>query len=128
MDTIFQALGHSSRRKILDVRKASPGSSVGDVCTHFDMSRVGVMKHLRLLEEAGLVISEKRGRVRRLYLNVAPIQLIHDRWTTEYSRFWGAEMTRVKYAAEQAAASSPPNPAGGDADPSHPPDHEGDQP
>ncbi len=100
MDAIFQALGHASRRKILDVLKATPGCSVSDVCTHFDISRIGVMKHLRILEEAGLVISQKTGRVRRLYQNVAPIQLIHDRWTTEYSRLWGSKLTRIKYAAE----------------------------
>ena len=54
MDAIFQALGHGSRRKILDILKASAGCSVSDVCACFEMSRVGVMKHLRLLEEAGV--------------------------------------------------------------------------
>ena len=58
------------------------------------------MKHLAIIEAAGLVISEKQGRVRKLYFNVAPIQMIHDRWTTEYSAYWAGHLTRIKYLAE----------------------------
>ena len=58
------------------------------------------MKHLTALDVAGLVTSEKDGRKRRLYFNAAPIQMIHDRWTTEYSAYWAGQMTRIKYLAE----------------------------
>lgn len=108
MDTIFQALGHAARRRMLDVINASPGCSVNDVAAHFEISRIAVMKHLRVLEEAGLVHSEKHGRTRRLYFNAAPIQMIYDRWTTQYSRFWASRMTRIKYAVEGAAEGAAP--------------------
>lgn len=100
MGTVFFALAHSVRRRILDVVKRRPGCCVNDVCEHFELSRIGVMKHLRVLQEAGLIVSEKQGRVRALYFNVVPIQLIHERWTTEYSAYWAHQMTRTKYALE----------------------------
>ena len=111
MDTIFQALGHAARRRMLDVINASPGCSVNDVAAHFEISRIAVMKHLRVLEAAGLMHSEKVGRTRRLYFNAAPIQMIYDRWTTQYSRYWASRMTRIKYAVEDAEeGSAPPAP------------------
>ncbi|MFG0284552.1 MAG: ArsR/SmtB family transcription factor, partial [Phycisphaerales bacterium JB039] len=96
MDSIFQALGHAARRRMLDIVKASPGCSVNDVADHFQISRIAVMKHLRVLEEAGLLRSEKQGRTRRLYFNAAPIQMIYDRWTTEFSRYRASRLTRIK--------------------------------
>ena len=108
MDAVFAALAHPSRRKILDVLKEQPGCSVNAVAEHFDTSRIAVMKHLRVLEEAKLVISEKEGRVRRLYFNAAPIQLIYDRWTSEYSALWASEMTRIKYAVEAGSGALTP--------------------
>ncbi len=103
MNAVFQALAHDSRRRMLDLVKASPGIAVGSLAGEFDVSRIAVMKHLRVLEDAGLVISEKDGRTRRLYLNAVPIQMIHDRWTTEYSAYWGNSLTQLKYAAEARA-------------------------
>ena len=100
MDSIFQALGHAARRRMLDIVKASPGCSVNDVADHFQISRIAVMKHLRVLEQAGLLRSEKEGRTRRLFFNAAPIQMIYDRWTTEFSRHWASRVTRIKYAVE----------------------------
>ena len=64
------------------------------------MSRIAVMKHLRILEEASLVTSVKEGRTRRLYFNAVPIQMIHDRWTSEYSALWASQLTRLKYTVE----------------------------
>ena len=100
MDAVFQALAQESRRRMLDIVKQEPGISVGALAANFDVSRIAVMKHLAVLETAGLLISEKDGRTRRLYFNAAPIQMIHDRWTTEYSAYWAGEMIRIKYLAE----------------------------
>ncbi len=100
MDAVFHALASSHRRKVLDVLKAMPGCNVNDVCKYFDMTRIAVMKHLKVLEEANLVISEKSGRSRELYFNAATIQLIYDRWTTEYSKFWASHLTDIKFKAE----------------------------
>jgi predicted transcriptional regulator len=100
MDLVFQALSARSRRKILDILMQMPGASVNDVCKYFDTSRIAVMKHLAVLEEAQLIVSEKVGRSRRLYFNAVPIQLIYDRWTTEYSRFWSSHATDIKFKAE----------------------------
>lgn len=100
MDSVFAALAHPSRRRILDIVRENGGCSVNDVSEHFDVSRIAVMKHLTVLEEAGLLISEKHGRTRRLYFNAVPIQMIYDRWTSEYSALWAGKLTRLKYAIE----------------------------
>jgi predicted transcriptional regulator len=100
MDCVFSALAHASRRRILDLLKSMPGCSVNDLCKYFEISRIAVMKHLRVLEEADLVISQKAGRTRELYFNAVPIQLIYDRWTTEYSAFWASHMTDIKFKSE----------------------------
>ena len=100
MDKVFQALGHASRRRILDIVKEHPGCNVNEVCAFFDTSRIAVMKHLRILEQVGLIVSEKEGRSRKLYFNVVPIQMVYDRWTTEYSGMWASRLTRLKYRME----------------------------
>lgn len=106
MDLVFFALAHAARRKILDLLRQMPGCSVADVCKYFDTSRIAVMKHLAVLEQAQLVIPRKQGRVRELYLNVVPIQLIYDRWTTEYSSFWAAKATDLKFLIETGQSLS----------------------
>ena len=109
MDAVFQALSHQTRRKILDIVQAMPGSSVADVTKYFDdISRIAVLKHLDVLESAGLIISEKAGRRRDLYFNAVPIQMIYDRWTTDYSRFWAARALDLKYLIEQQIRESNP--------------------
>lgn len=100
MDAVFQALAHESRRRMLDLVKARGGISVGALACQFDVSRIAVMKHLRVLEQADLIVSEKDGRTRRLYFNAVPIQMIYDRWTSEYSAYWSGNLTRIKYLAE----------------------------
>ena len=100
MDAVFHALAHSARRRILDLIKGMPGCSVNDVAKYFEMSRIGVMKHLNVLEEADLIISRKTGRTRELYFNAVPIQMIYDRWTTEYSALWASHAADIKYRAE----------------------------
>lgn len=103
MDKVFQALGSASRRKILDIVRVKPGCSVTDVCRHFDVSRIAVMKHLTVLEQANLLVSEKNGRTRSLYFNAVPIQMIYDRWTDEFSAYWAERVTALKYRVEQAS-------------------------
>ncbi len=100
MDAVFQALGSAARRRMLDIVRHAPGSSVNDICDHFDISRIAVMKHLRVLAEAKLLISEKHGRTRRLYFNAVPIQMIYDRWTSEYSAFWAGRLMDLKVRVE----------------------------
>ena len=103
MSQVFHALAHESRRKILDLLKSHPGMGVGQLAQEFDVSRIAIMNHLAVLETAGLVVSEREGRVRRLYLNATPIQMINDRWMSDYSAHWAERITRIKYAAEAAA-------------------------
>ena len=90
---------------MLDLLVLAPGASVKAIASHFDFSRIATMKHLDTLEAAGLVLSEKQGRTRRLYFNPIPIQQIYDRWTTDYSSFWAGRMadiqSRVEARAEQ---------------------------
>lgn len=106
MDAVFQALANESRRRMLDIVKEEPGIGVGALASGFDVSRIAVMKHLAVLEDAGLIVSEKDGRTRKLYFNAAPIQMIHERWTTEYSAYWAGQVTRLKYLAEARGAES----------------------
>ncbi|MGB3625057.1 MAG: metalloregulator ArsR/SmtB family transcription factor [Henriciella sp.] len=103
MSGVFQALAHESRRKILDMLKAKPGCSVGELAKGFDVSRIAVMNHLAVLEKAGLVVSEKQGRTRRLYLNAVPIRQIQERWLDGYSETFAGKLTSIKTLAEQAA-------------------------
>ncbi|MEM1206245.1 MAG: helix-turn-helix transcriptional regulator [Acidobacteriota bacterium] len=109
LDRVFQALSHPGRRLILDVLAEQPGANVSEVCGFFDTSRIAVMKHLRVLEAAGLVISKKEGRERKLYFNVIPIQTIYDRWTTHYSSLWASRLTGLKYRIEAGEIYGPPS-------------------
>ena len=102
MDAVFGALANEARRRILDLLKKEPGGNVNRVCEFFDIGRVAVMKHLDVLEAAGLVVSERSGRERRLYFNPVPIHLIYDRWTTEFSAYWAGRLARLKYRVENA--------------------------
>jgi DNA-binding transcriptional ArsR family regulator len=106
MAPVFDALGNATRRRILDLLKAHPGCTVGELASHFDTTRIAVMHHLRQLEECALVVSRREGRTRRLYHNPVPIQLIYDRWTSEYSGFWASKMADVKYAVESESLRS----------------------
>jgi DNA-binding transcriptional ArsR family regulator len=103
LDAVFFALASEPRRRMLDVLKAEPGCNVLRVCDFLpEIGRFAVMKHLGVLEHAGLVISQRHGRERRLWFDPTPIQLVHDRWTTEFSAYWAAKLTRLKYGAEGA--------------------------
>lgn len=100
-DAVFRALSDPSRRKILDLLKARPGQSVGRLSESFPFSRYAVMKHLRVLEQAHLVVSRRDGKSRLLFLNAIPIQTIYDRWISQYSSRWASRLTSMKYELEK---------------------------
>lgn len=100
MDEIFQALAHASRRTLLDRIRDAPGSNVKTLCRGFDFSRIAVMKHLAVLEKAGLIVSRKQGRERVFFFNAVPIQQIYERWTDEYSGYWAGKLTAFKRRVE----------------------------
>lgn len=102
MDKVFAALAHTTRREILDYVRADPGMTVGKLAAKFDVSRIAVMNHLNVLSDAGLILSRKEGRSRRLYMNAMPIQEIYERWTDDYSAHWLDRMSLIKAAAEAA--------------------------
>ncbi|MEM6558002.1 MAG: helix-turn-helix transcriptional regulator [Pseudomonadota bacterium] len=106
MDLVFHALAHQTRRRILDLVRDKPGQSVGELAQAFDVSRIAIMNHLKVLEEAGLLISQKDGRTRRLYLNAMPIQAIHERWIDAFSEAWADRLSFIKQAAEHVAKSN----------------------
>jgi DNA-binding transcriptional ArsR family regulator len=83
-DRIFKALADPSRRFLLDRLFERDGRTLGDLESQLEMSRFGVMKHLRVMEEAGLVVTRKAGREKLHFLNPVPIRQIHDRWIDKY--------------------------------------------
>jgi DNA-binding transcriptional ArsR family regulator len=84
-DLVFKALADPTRRFLLDLLFERDGRTLTDLETQVDMSRFGVMKHLKLLEEAGLVVARKEGREKLHFLNPVPIRQIHDRWIDKYT-------------------------------------------
>ncbi len=103
MNDVFHALAHETRREILDHLRDQPGLAVGELAQQFDVTRIAVMNHLRVLTQAGLVTSQKQGRSRHLYLNAMPIQMIYERWIDGYSAQWLDRMSLIKQVAEAAA-------------------------
>ncbi len=103
-DLVFAALSHPARRRMLDLLVQTPGISVKALGSHFEFSRIAVIKHLRTLETVGLVLSEKQGRMRRLYFNPIPIQQIYDRWTDQYSSFWSERLTDIQARVESPSS------------------------
>jgi predicted transcriptional regulator len=104
LDVVFHAMAHRDRRRMLELVRETPGCRVDEVARRFETSRIAVIKHLRVLERADLIHSEKVGRERRMYFNAVPIQLIYEAWTTEFSRDLAAEMVRIKAAVEGKVA------------------------
>ena len=86
MDAVFRALADPVRRKLLDRLQARNGQTLGELCEGHDMSRQAVTKHLGILEEANLVVTQKQGREKLHYLNPVPIHEIADRWIGKYER------------------------------------------
>lgn len=103
MDLVFQALAHTIRRQILDSVKAKPAQGVGELAKAFDVSRIAIMNHLSVLERAGLIVSEKQGRKRCLYINTMPIQLVRDRWINAIDVPFVERLAGIKQVAEGIA-------------------------
>src|SRR3954469_25789591 len=85
MDEVFRALADPTRRALLDELFRADGQTLGALAERFAMTRFGVMKHLRVLEDAGLVVTRRHGRQKLHFLNAVPIRLIHDRWVDKYT-------------------------------------------
>jgi uncharacterized protein YndB with AHSA1/START domain/predicted transcriptional regulator len=101
MDEVFKALADPTRRSLLDELFARDGQSLSELERRLPMTRFGVMKHLRVLEEAGLVKSRKRGREKLHFLNPVPIRLVHDRWVSKYAEPWAAALSGLKHELEE---------------------------
>src|SRR6516165_2855156 len=103
VDEVFKALADPTRRELLDELFRRDGQTLGMLEEKFSMTRFGVMKHLKQLEEAGLVVTRRRGREKLHHLNPVPIRLIHDRWVSKYAEPWAAGLSRLKTDLEVEA-------------------------
>jgi DNA-binding transcriptional ArsR family regulator len=101
MDEVFKALADPTRRGLLDELFERDGQSLSELEQRLPMSRFGVMKHLKVLEEAGLVTSRKRGREKLHFLNPVPIQRVHERWVSKYAQPWASALSRLKDEIEE---------------------------
>jgi DNA-binding transcriptional ArsR family regulator len=99
-DRVFKALGDRSRRHLLDRLFERDGRTLSELTEDLEMTRFGVMKHLQILEDAGLVVSRKQGRQKLHYLNPVPIQEIHDRWIDKYRTRLAAALADLKAELE----------------------------
>src|ERR1700676_4505552 len=100
VDDVFKALADPTRRSLLDELFQQDGQTLSALEQRLPMSRFGVMKHLRVLEEAGLIVTRRRGREKLHFLNPVPIRLVHDRWVSKYAEPWVATMSDLKHRLE----------------------------
>jgi uncharacterized protein YndB with AHSA1/START domain/DNA-binding transcriptional ArsR family regulator len=101
MDEVFKALADSTRRGLLDELFERDGQTLSALEERLPMTRFGVMKHLRVLESAGLVTTRRHGREKHHFLNPVPIRLVHDRWVSKYAEPWAATLTGLKRRLEE---------------------------
>jgi DNA-binding transcriptional ArsR family regulator len=101
VDEVFKALADPTRRGLLDELFKQDGQTLGALEARVEMSRFGVMKHLKVLEEAGLVTTRKRGREKLHFLNPVPIRLIQERWVSKYAEPWASALTELKREIEE---------------------------
>ncbi len=99
---VFRALADPTRRDLLDALFEQDGQTLTSLEERVPMTRFGVMKHLRVLEEAGLVVTRRRGREKHHFLNPVPIRLIHDRWVSKYAEPWAAGLSELKTDLEDS--------------------------
>src|SRR5687767_15750084 len=100
MDTVFRALADPTRRGLLDELFEHDGQTLSALEERLPMTRFGVMKHLKVLEDAGLVTTRRRGREKLHFLNPIPIRLVHDRWVSKYAEAWAATLSDLKQRLE----------------------------
>jgi uncharacterized protein YndB with AHSA1/START domain/DNA-binding transcriptional ArsR family regulator len=101
MDAVFKALADPTRRSLLDELFRQDGQTLTALEERLPMTRFGVMKHLKVLEEAGLVVARKQGREKLHFLNPIPIRLVHDRWVSKYAEPWAAGLSELKHDLEE---------------------------
>jgi uncharacterized protein YndB with AHSA1/START domain len=101
MDDVFRALADPTRRSLLDELFKEDGQTLSALEARLPMTRFGVMKHLKVLEEAGLVVARRRGRQKLHFLNPVPIRLVHDRWVSKYAEPWAAGLSELRYDLEE---------------------------
>ena len=101
MDDVFKALADPTRRSLLDELYKEDGQTLTALERRLPMTRIAVMKHLRVLEAAGLVATKRRGREKLHFLNAVPIRLVHDRWVSKYAEPWAATLTGLKHRLEE---------------------------
>ena len=97
---MFRALADPTRRALLDELFARDGQTLVSLTARHDMTRIAVAKHLKILEDAGLIVSRRRGREKLHYLNPVPIRLVHDRWVSKYTEPWAAGLADLKHELE----------------------------
>jgi uncharacterized protein YndB with AHSA1/START domain/biotin operon repressor len=101
MDPVFKALADPTRRALLDELFARDGQTLAALTARHEMTRIAVAKHLKILEEAGLVVSRRKGREKLHFLNPVPIRLVHDRWVGKYTEQWAAGLVGLKRELEE---------------------------
>ena len=101
MDDVFKALADATRRSLLDALFQEDGQTLSALQKRLPMTRFGVMKHLGILEAAGLVVTKRRGREKLHFLNPVPIRLVHDRWVSKYAEPWAATLSDLKHRLER---------------------------
>src|SRR6476620_6235118 len=107
-DRVFKALADPTRRHLLDRLYKRDGRTLSELESELEMTRFGVMKHLRVLEDAGLVVTQRAGREKLHFLNVVPIRLIHDRWIDKFTERRVSALTDLKRQLEEYSARRPP--------------------
>lgn len=98
---MFKALADPTRRRLLDALFKKDGQTLSALESRLPITRFGVMKHLRVLEEARLVVTKRRGREKLHFLNPVPIRLVHDRWVSKYAEPWAATLSDLKHRLEE---------------------------
>ena len=103
-DRVFKALADPTRRHLLDRLYKRDGRTLSELESELEMTRFGVMKHLRVLEDAGLVVTRRAGREKLHFLNVVPIRLVHDRWIDKFTERRVSALTDLKRRLEKDSA------------------------